>query len=420
MTDSAPEPSALRTASRSAYAFVLLFGVVSLFADMTYEGGRSIAGPFLVHLGATATAVGVFAGLGELLGYGLRFLSGYLSDRTERYWTITIAGYVINLLAVPALALAGRWETAVALMMVERIGKGIRTPARDAMLAHATTGMGRGWGFGLHEAMDQTGALIGPLVVALVLHRTGDNYPAAFGVLLVPTVLSIACVIVARRFFPRPRDLEPATPSIGVAGTPRTFWLYLASAGLVAAAYADYPLVAYHFAKASVIPVDLIPVLYAVGMATAGLAALVAGRLFDRVGLAVVIWATIAAAAFAPLVFLGGAAAAVIGVALWGVGLGVHESVMRAAVAEMVPSDRRAAAYGVFGTGFGVSWFLGSALMGVLYDRSIAALVAFSVVAQLLAVPLLAVVMRQLRRHRPVSALGSPAGAPDDATSRGT
>jgi MFS family permease len=373
---------------------VVLLGVVSLFADMTYEGGRSIAGPFLAHLGASATAVGVIAGLGELLGYGLRLLSGRLTDRSGQYWAITLVGYSINLLAVPALALAGRWEVAALLLMLERTGKAIRSPAKSAMLSHATHATGRGWGFGLHEAMDQTGALLGPLLVAAMLHRTGA-YPAGFAVLLLPAILSLVSLLAARRLYPQPRDLEPAAVELESAGIPRRFWLYLAGAGLVAAGYADFPLIAFHFTRANVVPATWTPLLYALAMGVAALAALATGRLFDRAGLAVVAGAAVIAAGFAPLVFLGGRTAAILGMALWGLGMGAQDSIVRAAVAEMVPRDRRGSAFGLFDTGYGVCWFLGSALMGILYDRSVGALVGFSVAAQIAAVALIILVARR-------------------------
>lgn len=382
----------------SAIRFVVLLGVVSLFADMTYEGGRSITGPYLELLGASATVVGIVAGIGELLGYGLRLVSGYLSDRTGRYWTITIVGYAVNVFAVPALALTGNWPAAVALMMLERTGKAIRKPARDAMLAHASSEMGRGWGFGLHEAMDQTGALLGPLIVALVLRMRGGHYRSAFAVLVIPALLAVTVLLTARAQYPRPADLEVKHAEFQARGVPHTFWIYAVGCALIAAGYADFPLIAYHFARLSIVTPAVIPILYAVAMGTAGLTALAAGRLYDRVGLPVLIGAAAIAAAFAPLVFLGGVTLAVVGMVLWGIGMGVQDSILRAALAAMVAPDRRAAAYGVFDTVFGGAWFLGSALMGVLYDRSRLALVAFSVVAQLAALPVLFVVARQMRR----------------------
>jgi len=378
----------------TALKFVILLGVVSLFADMTYEGARSITGPFLAVLGASATVVGVFAGLGELLGYGLRLLSGYLSDRTGRYWTVTLVGYAINLLAVPLLALAGRWEVAVLLMMAERIGKAIRNPSRDAMLSHATKEMGRGWGFGLHEAMDQSGAMLGPLAVAAVLFFKG-SYRAGFGILLVPALLAIGILLTARWLYPHPRDLEAISSKLETQGFQHVFWLYLAAAALIGAGYADFPLIAYHFQKVSLVSQDWIPIFYAVAMGVAALSALLFGRLFDRVGISILIGVALLSAFFAPLVFLGGFHLALAGMALWGIGMGAQESIMRAAIAGMVPIHRRGTAYGIFNTGYGMFWFAGSALMGVLYDISVPSLIVFSVAIQLASIPLFFLVARK-------------------------
>lgn len=383
-------------ARATAIKFVVLLGVVSLFADATYEGARSIAGPYLALLGASGTVVGIVAGLGELVGYGLRLLSGYLSDRTRRYWALTLAGYAINLLAVPLLALAGRWELAAALLVLERVGKALRTPSRDAMLSYATKAVGRGWGFGLHEAMDQIGAIAGPLMVAGVL-AARNNYAAAFAVLAIPALLALSTLLAARWLYPRPQDLEPTTPEIQTRGFPKAYWIYLAAVALVAAGYVDFPLIAYHFKKVSVVPGSWIPLLYAVAMGVDALAALLFGRWFDRVGIPILVVAALLSASFAPLVFLGGFPLAVAGIILWGIGMGAQESILRAAIATMVSQDRRGAAYGIFNTGFGVFWFLGSALMGILYDLSLPALIAFSVVMQLASAPLFLMIGRKIR-----------------------
>lgn len=395
---SAAAPAADRLTRAGALRFVVLLGLVSLLADLTYEGARSSTGPYLALLGASATAVGIVAGLGELLGYGLRLVAGYLADRTGRYWAATLAGYALNLLAVPALALAGRWELAALLMLLERTGKALRTPARDAMLSRATALTGHGWGFGLHEAMDQTGALLGPLVVAGAVAWQG-GYRAGFAVLLVPALLALAVLLLARARYPHPQALEPLTPDLHPEGLPRAFWVYLTGAALVAAGFADFPLVAFHFERADVLRPALIPLVYALAMGVDAAAALVLGRAFDRVGLPVLAAVTVLTAAFAPLAFLGGAGLAVLGVVLWGVGLGAHESIMRAAVATMVGAARRGTAYGLFNTGYGVAWFAGSALMGVLYDVSLSWLVAFCLVTQLAAVPLLLAAGRLHRRR---------------------
>jgi MFS family permease len=376
--------------------FIVLLGIVSLFADMTYEGARSITGPYLGALGASGLAVGLVAGLGELIGYALRLVSGYVADRTARYWALTLVGYSLNLLAVPLLALAGRWEAAAALMIAERVGKAIRTPARDAMLSHATSEVGHGWGFGLHEALDQAGAVLGPLLLGAVL-AAGLSYRASFRVLLIPAVLALGILAFVWRVYPRPADLERVGLELTRDGSsfPRVFWIYLAAAAAIAAGYADFPLIAYHFSMHDVVSPQWVPVLYAVAMGVDALAALVFGRLFDRFGLPVLIAATLISAPFAPLVFQANMTAAVAGMALWGAGMGAQESILRATIATMVPPERRGTAYGLFNAGYGLAWFLGSAVLGYLYDTSLAGLITFSVLAQVAAIPLLTVVGRR-------------------------
>ncbi|GIV15326.1 MAG: MFS transporter [Armatimonadota bacterium] len=387
----------MKTLPRSV-VFVVLLGLVSLCADMTYEGARSITGPFLGALGASGAVVGFVSGLGELVGYVLRLASGYLSDRTRRYWLLTFTGYTVNLLAVPLLALTGHWLLASLLIVVERLGKAIRTPARDAMLSHATKQMGHGWGFGLHEAMDQIGAVLGPLIVFITLSIRND-YRLGFAVLLVPALLALIALGIARWQFPRPQDLETKAVTLQTRGFTPTYWLYLGAVGLVAAGYADFPLMAYHFGKTGLVSSSRIALFYALAMGVDAIGALVLGRLFDRIGFGTLILATVISAGFAPLAFLGGFGGAVTGAILWGIGMSAQESVMRAAVARLVPSERRGTGYGVFHTGYGLAWFLGSALMGWLYDRSVIGLVAFSVLAQMAALMVFILLARAHNRH---------------------
>jgi MFS family permease len=333
--------------AKAALKFVLILGVVSFFADFAYEGSRSITGPFLAVLGASGAIVGVVAGLGELLGYGLRLVSGPLSERTGKFWPITIAGYVIQMASVPLLALAHTWQMAALLILTERIGKAIRNPPRDVMLSHASREIGIGWGFGLHEALDQMGALIGPLAVAAVLYWRG-NYRTAFALLLVPAVLTLAILLAARLLYPRPEHFETKPEPVSGRRFSPVFWLYLAGAALVAAGFTDFQLIAFHFEKVDAFPIVWIPIIYSIAMAVSGAGSLVFGRLFDRHGIGVLIPLTLLSALFAPLVFLAGFRAAIAGAALWGLGMGVHESIMPAAVATMVPTRRRPSAYGLF------------------------------------------------------------------------
>ena len=386
-----------RGADRKALRFVLLIGALSFFADFTYEGSRSILGPFLASLAASGTVVGVVTGFGELLGYGLRLVSGRMADATGRFWPITIFGYVVQMASVPALALVDSWPAAAVLIILERVGKAIRNPPRDVMLAHAAKRVGGyGWVFGLHEALDQFGAMFGPLAVAAVLAHRGD-YRLAFAVLLVPALINLALVALARLLYPRPQDLESTPPNIQGKGLPATYWLYLAGAALVAAGFADYPIMAYHLSRAQVVSGDWIAIFYSIAMAVSGTGSLVLGRLFDRFGFSVLIALTLVSALFAPLVFLGGFWVALLGAAIWGLGMGVHESIIPAAIAPMVPVHRRASAFGLFTAGYGVFWFLGSAAIGILYDVSLPALIAFCVVTQIAAVPIFVFVGRRYR-----------------------
>jgi MFS family permease len=378
----------------AALKFVLMIGALSFFADFTYEGSRSVLGPYLALLGASATAVGLVTGFGELLGYGLRLVSGQWADRTGYFWQITIFGYVVQMCAVPALAWAPSWEWVAGLIILERVGKAIRNPPRDTMLSHAAKEIGYGWAFGMHEALDQFGALFGPLAVAAILVWRGE-YRLAFAALLLPAVLCLALLLVARWLYPHPEEMEREAPNVKTKGLPRVFWAYLVGAGLVAAGFADFPLIAYHFQKVNSVPKDWVPILYAVAMGVSGAGSLVLGRIYDRVGIVLLIPLTLLSTLFAPLVFLGGFWPALIGAALWGLGMGVHESIVPAAVAPMVDPQRRASAYGLFTAGYGLSWFLGSAAIGFLYDRTIAGTIIFCVALQLAAIPVLFIVRRQ-------------------------
>jgi predicted MFS family arabinose efflux permease len=373
--------------AKLAFRFVLIIGIVNFFADLTYEGGRSIAGEFLGSLGATGAVVGFVAGFGELVGYGLRSITGYFADKTRQYWVAAFVGYAINMFAVPALALAGNWPVAAALLVAERTGRAIRKPSVDAMLSHAGSSIGHGWVFGLNEALDQTGATLGPLIVAYVLYRRG-GYHHAFAVLLISAILCLAVLTVACLLHRRPEEMELGSPRTLSAPTfQKAYWLYLGAGALIAAGFADFSLIAFHFQQSSTVSQDVVPVYYAVAMATGAISALIIGKLFDKIGLPMLLVAFAVPAFFAPLVFLRGARLGLVGMVLWGIGLGAQDSCLKAALAPIIPSVKRSTAFGVFDTAFGVAWFAGSAAMGLLYDKSIHALVIFSVVLQLLALP---------------------------------
>ncbi len=375
--------------NRSAFSFVLIIGIVNLFADLTYEGARGIVGPFLGSLGASAAIVGFVAGFGELMGYALRSVSGYFADKTHKYWAVAFAGYAINMLSVPALALAGQWPVAAGLVVAERTGRAIRKPVVEAMLSHAGRSIGAGWVFGLNEALDQAGATIGPLVVALILYLNG-GYRTGFGVLLIPALLCLGILVVARRLHPRPHELEEGNGHTFVTtNLARRYWIYLGAGTLLAAGFADFALIGFHFHKANTVAGNLIPVFYAVAMASSALASIPLGRLFDRFGGNIALLAFFISAAAAPFVFLGSSGFALIGMIFWGIGMSAQGSLFQAMLTGVIPPEKRSTAFGLFDTGYGIAWFLGSAAMGLLYEKSILAVALFSVILQLAALPIL-------------------------------
>lgn len=378
---------------KSGLAFVVAFGIVSLFADAAYEGMRGISGPFLATLGATGAAVGIIAGAGELAGYLLRLFSGALAQKTRAYWSITLFGYVIQMAAVPLLALAGSWWMAALLIVIERAGKAMRNPPRDVMLARAGDEIGHGWAFGLHEALDQIGAIAGPLIAALVLWLHHD-YRAAFAWLGVPAALTLLSLFVVRIRFGFAGHITQTQEIAQGDGLPRAFWLYAVATALVGFGFADFPLIAFHFEKAGIVSESSIPLFYAGAMGAAGLGSLVFGRWFDARGLSVLIPGMLLGIVVVPFGFLGGFWMGLAGALLWGLSLGVHEAVMSAAVARMVAEQDRPRAYGIFTAIFGVAWFVGSAVQGVLYDLSIPALVTVSVAAEIAAFLPLSMVLR--------------------------
>ena len=373
----------------AALRFVLIIGIANFFADFTYEGARGIVGPFLGSLGASAAIVGFVAGLGELMGYGLRSVSGYFADKSHRHWAFAFVGYTVNLLAVPALALATRWPLAATLVVAERTGRGIRKPTVEAMLSYAGKSIGAGWVFGLNEALDQAGATIGPLLMALILYFNG-GFRTGFGVLLIPALLCLAILVAARLLHPRPHELEHgAEHTFATTKLTRAYWIYLGAGSLIAAGFADFALIGFHFHKANTVSANLIPVFYAVAMASSALVSIPLGRLFDRFGPNISLFAFPISAAAAPFVFLGTSVPALIGMIFWGIGMAAQGSLLQAMLTGVIPPQKRSTAFGLFDTGYGIAWFLGSAVMGLLYDRSIVAVALFSVSLQLAALPVL-------------------------------
>jgi MFS family permease len=395
--------SAQRDIRRIAYQFIIMMGVVSLFGDITYEGARSVAGPFLYTLGANAAVVGLVAGLGEFLGYALRLLSGYWADKSGHYWIFVFLGYGL-ILAIPLLALAGIWQVAAVFIIAERMGKAIRAPARDTILSYATKQVGRGWGFGIHEAMDQIGAVIGPLAISAVFFLQG-GYRTGFGIMVIPALMTVAMLALARRKVAAPETLERAHVSQSPSPhdgrkLPSAFWIYTIFAFLSVAGFANFQLIAYHFTVRSVVPLAQIPLLYAIAMGVDAIVALAIGKTYDKVGLISLIALPLLTIPIPFLGFSGSYGLAVAGIVLWGAVMGIQETIMRAAIADLTPIRRRGLAYGIFNTAYGAAWFAGGLVIGVLYEHSIFWVICFAVIMQVIALAFMPLLHRSTGRGR--------------------
>jgi MFS family permease len=371
---------------RTAYHFIVLMGIVSLFGDITYEGARSITGPYLAVLGASAGIVGFASGLGEFVGYALRLISGYYADRTKSYWPLTIAGYAL-ILSIPLLAFAGHWWFAVVLLILERMGKAVRTPARDAILSHATKQVGRGWGFALHEALDQIGAFIGPFIFTAVFILEG-SYRAGFNILWIPAFLTLIFLFTAKARVPSPEKLEMVgeSPPKLRGKLSRTFWFYTLFIFLTVAGFAHFQIISYHFKVHSIVSDVQIPIFYAIAMGTDALVALAVGKIYDKIGLKSLIAIPLLTLPIPFFAFSESYAFAVISMVLWGAVMGIHETTMRAAIADLTPLEKRGFAYGLFNTAYGASWLVGGTLMGLLYDLYPGYINIFVVAMELIAI----------------------------------
>lgn len=369
-----------------ALRFVLIMGLVNLFGDVTYEGGAAINGQFLGMLGASAAAISIIAGAGEFFGYSLRAVSGWIADRTGRYWAVTFVGYAINLLAVPAMALAGSWQLAGLLIIAERIGRATRKPTVEAMISYTTGKLGAGWAFGLNTALDEAGATIGPLIVALVLFLHGD-YRTGYALLLISVIFAAAALLAARISFPVPARLEQGRAMAREKAFERPYWLYMAGGALFAAGLLSYEIGAYHLTRTRIVPGMWVPVLLAFSTLCGVFANLALGRLYDRFGTAALAAAVILSALFAPVLFAGGFVAVLLAMPLWGIGYATQDTLLKAVIAGMLPRGHRGLAFGLFYTAYGAGWLLGSIAIGALYGVSLAALAAFAASAQLLSLP---------------------------------
>lgn len=362
-----------RTLGKELFMVFILLSLVSLFADMTYEGARSVFGSYMGLLGATAFFASL-ASIGEFLGYVSRLLSGTLAGhwRSSRiYWSLVFIGYAMNLVACPLLALSGYWQIAILLIFLERIGKGLRTPVRDVIIAEVTEKAGKGKAFGLHEALDQAGAVLGPLMVSITLYISNNSYFVTFSLLALPAAISIILLFSAYNKYPKMKSAETSVPVLksgAVLG--KVFWLYTASMSMLSLGFIPWVNVSYYL-KAEGFADYMIAIMYLVAMLVDGFLAFPIGVLYDKVGLASLVVAPVLSALIVPTLVMGDPTLVLLSSVFWGAAMGIYESTARAAIADIVPIEGRAYGYGIFGAFFGMAWMAGSMVYGYLYQHGL-------------------------------------------------
>ncbi|MBM3251931.1 MAG: MFS transporter [Candidatus Omnitrophica bacterium] len=405
------EDKNLGSHKKTAIQFIMLFGLVSLFGDLAYEGARSVNGPYLKLLAVNAVTLGIITGVGEFLGYALRLISGYLSDKTKSYWLLTFLGYGL-LVSVPLLSLAGIWQIAALFIIAERIGKAIRSPARDTILSQASSQVGTGFGFGLHEAMDQIGAVAGPLIFTTFFLIAGKRigiaeYQKGYAFLWIPFLLVMICLFVAFRRIPRPDILEAEQKTEKVPDKlSKIFWLYNMFTFVATMGFCNFILIAFHFKSKNILSDAQIPLYYAIAMGIDAVAALSIGKLYDvaknrshnrNAGLNLLVIIPLMSLLIPLFVFSQNHLFVIVGVLCWGIVMGIHETIMRSAIADTTSLVKRGTGYGIFNTTYGLAVFIGSALLGFLYDRSIPLVIFAIIIIEFLAFIIFFLMKKEIR-----------------------
>ncbi len=382
---------------KNAFLFLLLLGFISLLSDFTHEGARSIYGSYLGLIGASALVISFTSGLGEFIGQALRLITGPIADKTKKYWLMMFLGYSLNLLVIPLLMFVDQsiWEIAIILILLERVGKGIRAPAKSALTSFTAPHLGAGKSFAIQEALDQFGAFLGPIFVYIVLSFNQgselDGYQLAFGLLGIFAILTLVILTISRIKYPHPDEFETVKTKQSIRGN-QAFKFYMIAVALIAFGFIDYPVLAFHLSDQSLLDITYIPLLYALAMGVDAISALVFGHYFDKKGMISLILAISISLFMAPIFFLSTRILGiVIGVILWGIGMGAQESILKAVVSTMVTKEKRATAYGIFYAVFGSAWFIGSLIIGVLYEINILYVILFSTFIEVLAVLFLSI-----------------------------
>lgn len=384
---------------KKAFLIITLFGLISLFGDIIYEGARGVNGPYLKILGSNAALLGLIIGISEFIGYGLRFFSGYLSDKTKAHWFFLFLGYSL-LISIPLLSLTGIWQIAAMLIVLERLGKGLRSPARDTLVSFATKKVGTGVGFGISEFFDQIGATTGPLIFSLfflskgVGERSLHDYQSAYRIMFIPYLILIG-IIVSVYFIYKGFNIENVERKIENEGLSKLFWLYSLFTFTTTFGFVNFALIGYHMKDSKIVSDNLIPLFYAVAMLVDAVFAIIIGKVYDNfkenskkedAGLNLLVVIPILTTFIIPLAFSLNYYFVLIAVIIWGIVMGAHETIMKAAIADITSIKKRGTGYGIFNLIYGLSFFLGSSFVGFLYDFSKGILITFLIISQVISI----------------------------------
>ena len=386
---------------RKAYIAVMLLGVVSMLGDIVYESGRGIAPDYLYYLGASALLVGLTSGVGELVGYGMRLISGPLADRSHAYWLFIFLGYGL-ILSIPMMGLTNSLWLVMAFVVTERLGKALRSPSRDAVVSVVSRGIGSGKAFGLHEFIDQIGAIAGPAFLGFLMLLSGNNFSFSLQSLLPFYVLMMVVLYLTYRRVGGTVEQMRKQGGSEEGSLSKSFWMYAGAVLLNTAGLLPIALILYNGSKIlhASGQLWLIPFLYVIVQLVDAPMALVSGYLYDKVGtrfLSIPFGLSVLPMVFSSLVGLPGILLACVS---YGLVLGMQESIYRAAVADMVPLGRRGSAYGFFNVMLGVGTFISGAFFGVMLDSSapLMLMFVFVVVAQVVAIILLLMARHEKRQ----------------------
>lgn len=369
-----PDPSTSLLRWREIPGSVWALGFVSLFMDVSSEMIHALLPLYLVSvLGASTLTVGIIEGIAEATASITKVFSGALSDYLGRRKWLAAAGYGLAALTKPVFPLVTHIVPLTAARFVDRVGKGIRGAPRDALVADLTPPDLRGTAFGLRQSLDTVGALIGPLLAIVFMAVLADNFKAVFWIAVAPAFVSVAIIVsvVREPAQPgRPRAVRAPLSRAELSRLDITYWMVVAVAAVFTLARFSE---AFLLLRAQSVGLHLtfVPVVMVVMNVVYAFSAWPAGALSDRIGRYGLLTAGFALLIVADLVLAFGNSVApvMIGVALWGLHMGLTQGLLSALVADTAPAELRGTAFGMFNLVSGIALLAASVIAGELWDR---------------------------------------------------